>query len=81
MRNLRRGLLAALPVAPGIVAFGLLYGMMARQVGLSPWEAVGMSTVVYAGSAQLTALGIWGTAGAAAILALAVMRTIRKESG
>jgi predicted branched-subunit amino acid permease len=32
-------MVATLPLAPGVVAFGLLYGLMARQVGLSPWEA------------------------------------------
>lgn len=59
MQGFQRGLLATLPLAPGVVAFGLLYGMMARQVGFSPWEAVAMSLVVHAGSAQFTALGMW----------------------
>ena len=56
--------MATLPLAPGVVAFGLLYGVMARQVGFSPWEALGMSLIVHAGSAQFTALGMWQAAGA-----------------
>jgi predicted branched-subunit amino acid permease len=38
MRDFRRGLLSTLPLAPGVVAFGLLYGVMARQVGLRPLQ-------------------------------------------
>jgi len=53
MKDLRRGMVATLPLAPGIVAFGLLYGMMARQAGLSPWQAAAMSMIVHAGSSQI----------------------------
>jgi 4-azaleucine resistance transporter AzlC len=67
-QDLRRGLLASLPLVPGVVVFGLLYGMMARQVGLGPYEAWAMSAIVHAGSAQFIALGMWPTAGAAAII-------------
>jgi 4-azaleucine resistance transporter AzlC len=68
MGDLRRGLLATLPLAPGVVAFGLLYGMMARHVGLTPWEAWAMSAIVHAGSAQFAALGMWETSSAAPII-------------
>jgi predicted branched-subunit amino acid permease len=68
MQDLKRGILATALLVPGVVAFGLLYGVMARQVGFSPWEAWAMSIIVHAGSAQFVALGMWETAGAAAIL-------------
>ena len=77
MRDLRRGLLAALPLAPGVAAFGLLYGMMARQAGLSPAEAVAMSMLVHAGSAQFTALGMWGVAGALPIILTTLVINLR----
>jgi 4-azaleucine resistance transporter AzlC len=41
---------------------------MARQVGLSPWEAWAMSLIVHAGSAQFTAVGMWAAANAAPII-------------
>lgn len=66
--DLKRGLLATLPIAPGVFAFGLLYGVMARQVGFSPWDALGMSLLVHAGSAQFTVLGMWSIAGVVPIL-------------
>ncbi len=77
MRDLRRGLFAALPLAPGIAAFGLLYGMMARQAGFSPWEALAMSMMVHAGSAQFTALGMWAVAGAAPIILTTLVINLR----
>jgi 4-azaleucine resistance transporter AzlC len=73
----RRGLLAALPLAPGIIAFGLLYGMMARQIGFSPWEALAMSVIVHAGSAQFVALGMWDAAGAGAIVLTTLVVNLR----
>lgn len=77
MREFRRGLLATLPLAPGVVAFGLLYGVMARQVGFSSWEAWAMSLIVHAGSAQFTALGMWEAAGAAPIVLTTLIVNLR----
>lgn len=68
LADFRRGLIATSPLVPGVVVFGLLYGVMARQVGLSPWEAWAMSLIVHAGSAQFTALGMWASAGTGAIV-------------
>jgi 4-azaleucine resistance transporter AzlC len=68
MSAFRRGMVSTLPLAPGVIAFGLLYGMMARQVGFQPWEALAMSAVVHAGSAQFVALEMWNTASAATII-------------
>lgn len=73
----RRGLLATAPLAPGVIAFGLLYGVMARQVGLSPWEAWAMSAIVHAGSAQFAVLGMWGAAGAIPILLTTLVINLR----
>lgn len=73
----RRGLMAAVPLALGIVAFGLLYGMMARQVGFSPWEAWAMSLIVHAGSAQFAILGLWETAGALTIILTTLVINLR----
>jgi len=77
MRDFRRGLLATLPLAPGVVAFGLLYGVMARQVGFSPWQAWAMSLIVHAGSAQFTALGMWEATGAIPIILTTLVINLR----
>jgi 4-azaleucine resistance transporter AzlC len=77
MSDFRRGVLATVPLAPGVVVFGLLYGVMARQVGLSPWGAWSMSLIVYAGSAQFIALEMWTVAGAGTILLTALAVNLR----
>jgi len=66
-----------MPLTPGIVAFGLLYGMMARQVGFTPVEAWAMSLIVHAGSAQFAILGMWQTADAALIIMTTLVINLR----
>lgn len=41
---------------PGIVAWGLVSGMAIVKAGLTIWQALAMSLLVFAGSAQLAAL-------------------------
>lgn len=77
VHGFRRGLLSTLPLAPGIIAFGLLYGVMARQVGFSPWEALAMSAIVHAGSAQFVAVGMWNAAGAGPIIITTLVVNLR----
>lgn len=43
------------------IAFGLVFGVAARQAGLSLAEASLMSALVFAGSSQFVAIGIWGS--------------------
>jgi predicted branched-subunit amino acid permease len=50
------GLQACFPMMPGIFAWGLVTGMAMVKTGLTVWQAVGMTFLVYAGSAQLAAL-------------------------
>lgn len=62
----KQGLLDALPLIASYVLFGAIFGMMAGQAGLSSWESVAMSLLVYSGAAQFAAssmiaehAGIW----------------------
>ena len=50
-----------LPLALSVFAYGLVFGILARQAGLSPAESVLMSAMVFAGAAQFVALGLWAT--------------------
>lgn len=76
-QEFRRGILSSLPLGTGVAAFGLLYGMMARQVGLTVWEAVAMSVIVHAGSAQFIALGLWGKVGPGPIILTTLVVNLR----
>lgn len=46
------GVRALLPMHLGVAPFGVIYGVIALQGGISPWAAVAMSSIVFAGSAQ-----------------------------
>ncbi len=50
---------AVVPAAVSMVPFALLIGFLARQNGLSTAEALLMSAMVFAGSAQFVALDLW----------------------
>ena len=55
-------LTGAAEVAPVVVAYipiGLLWGTLAAAKGLSPLEALMMSVIVFAGSAQFVAVDMW----------------------
>src|SRR5690606_13880274 len=48
-----------LPAILAAAPFGLLVGALATAKGLSPLEAILMSALVFAGSAQFVALDLW----------------------
>src|SRR6185437_3638438 len=48
-----------IPIAVSDCVYGLVFGVLAHQAGLSLLEAALMSGLVVAGSAQLVALGLW----------------------
>ena len=50
---LRAGAAAIAPILIGMVPFGLIYGVAAAEAGLQPAAAIAMSSVVFAGAAQL----------------------------
>ena len=46
------GVKAEMPILVGVIPFGLIYGILAQDAGLTPLQAQAMSVVVFAGSAQ-----------------------------
>jgi len=46
------GVRSELPIALGVIPFGLIYGVLAIDAGLPPALALAMSSIVFAGSAQ-----------------------------
>jgi len=64
-----RGLKSVLPIIFGYLPVGFAYGVLAQKSGLSLFNTVAMSVIVYAGSAQLIGTGlIAGGAGALALV-------------
>lgn len=57
--GLRAGALDVLPFALGASMFGLVFGLLAVQKGISVAEAMVMSATVFAGASQLVAAELW----------------------
>jgi 4-azaleucine resistance transporter AzlC len=59
----------SIPMIVGILPFGLIFGALASLAGLSLGQALGMSLLVYAGSAQFIAISLL-TLGSGAVVIL-----------
>lgn len=47
-----------LPMLVGAMPFGIIYGSLAVTAGLTPWQTIAMSVLVFAGSAQFIAISL-----------------------
>ncbi|UTW08593.1 AzlC family ABC transporter permease [Pseudomonas benzenivorans] len=63
----------SIPMIVGILPFGLIYGALASGAGLSLWQALGMSLLVYAGSAQFIAISLLTLGTGAAVILLTTL--------
>ncbi|MCM5556945.1 AzlC family ABC transporter permease [Pleomorphomonas sp. JP5] len=70
LADFRAGLLAVFPTVAAAVPFALILGQQATAKGLTPAEMLAMSSIVFAGSSQLIAVGLWSTPAPIAALAL-----------
>ncbi|HYW58008.1 MAG TPA: AzlC family ABC transporter permease [Polaromonas sp.] len=61
--GVRRGFVVGQPMAPGVLLYGMVFGVLASERGLSALQAIMMSAFVYSGSAQLAALQGWTSSG------------------
>ena len=56
------GVRAELPLLLGVIPFGMIYGMLALEAGLTPVAAQAMSSLLFAGSAQILTVELVHTA-------------------
>lgn len=49
----------SIPISLSVFAYGVVFGVLSRQTGLNPGQALMMSGLVFAGSSQLIALDMW----------------------
>jgi len=66
------GVRAELPLLLGVFPMGMIYGMLALDAGLTPSVAQAMSSVLFAGSAQLITLELLRTAAPGFIIILTI---------
>jgi 4-azaleucine resistance transporter AzlC len=66
------GLRAELPIAIGVIPFGLIYGVVALGAGLPASAAQAMSAIVFAGSAQFISAELFRLSTPAVIVVLTI---------
>lgn len=62
------GLIALAPLLVGVIPFGMIYGALALDNGLSPAAALAMSTILFAGSAQFLFCQLIGVGAPATVI-------------
>lgn len=72
-RDFVDGVRTMAPLILGIAPFGLVSGVAAVDVGLSPLEAMGMSVFIFAGTSQLAAIELIGQGAAPVVIVLTVV--------
>ncbi|WNB91393.1 AzlC family ABC transporter permease [Bacillus sp. NEB1478] len=66
----KKGVQAGLPIAIGYMPIAFTFGLLAKSAGLSLFETVGMSLIVFAGASQYIALSMIAAASGAVELIL-----------
>lgn len=59
LNGIRQGFIKCIPLGIGVFAYGLVFGMLAVQAGMTVFQAQFMSLAVFAGASQLMALDLW----------------------
>ncbi len=59
--GIRRGLTASIPLGVASIVFGMGFGILARETGLTWAQAMVMSMTVFAGASQMVAMEAWAT--------------------
>ena len=73
MAGVRRGFIAAQPLGVGALLYGVIFGVMASEYGLSLLDGLLMSGFVYSATGQMAALQTWKSAGLVLPLMLAIL--------
>lgn len=67
------GMLAVLPMLPGVAPFGIVAGLTAVGTGLAADQAMFLSVAVFAGAAQLATLQLMGDGALPAVIVLTAL--------
>ncbi|WP_313516876.1 AzlC family ABC transporter permease [Pseudomonas sp.] len=61
------------PMLLGAMPFGIIFGGLAGAAGLTPWQTLGMSALVFAGSAQFIAISLLAGGATLAVVLLTTL--------
>lgn len=67
-REFWNGVKAELPILVGVLPFGLIFGVVVRQLGLPAGPAQATSSIIFAGSSQFVAAQLFGQQASAIVI-------------
>ena len=73
-----KGIIDVSPLMIPVVPFGLIYGILAIDVGLSPLVAMGMSLIVFGGASQIILLQLF-SGGASSLVIISSVGAINSR--
>ena len=74
--GVRAGAAIMVPALPGVMLFGAAFGALAAQKGLTTFETMLMSGVVFAGVSQIVSMEIWSSAMTPVLIATIAFTTL-----
>ena len=74
--GVRAGAAVMVPALPGVVLFGAAFGALAAQKGLTLFETMLMSGIVFAGVSQIVSMEIWSPAMTPVLIATLAFTTL-----
>ena len=66
----KEGVFEELPLQVGVFPFGIIYGIMAIETGLTPLQAFLMSSIIFGGASQIVFLQLLSSGSSMAVLAI-----------
>jgi predicted branched-subunit amino acid permease len=69
-RDFREGFVEMLPACIGMIPFGLVCGVGAATAGATWWGALGMSTIIFSGAAQILAAQLFAAGAPVGVIIL-----------
>src|SRR6056300_70111 len=68
----KEGVFEELPLQVGVFPFGIIYGIMAIETGLTPLQAFLMSSIIFGGASQIVFLQLFSSGSSMAVLVTSV---------
>ena len=68
-RNFIKGIKDSSPLMIPVVPFGIIFGVLAIDIGLTPLATIGMSLIIFGGASQIIFLQLF-SAGASSLVIL-----------
>ena len=69
LKTLTKGMVDVSPLMIPVVPFGIIFGVIAMELGLSPYMTFGMSVIIFGGASQIVLLQLF-SGGASSLVAI-----------